>query len=202
MAVLLIRHGETDLNAARILQFPDTPLGDHGLIQAEQLARSLKRRPIDLVLTSDYQRARTTAERLAVHTGASLVESPHLRERNFGELRGTPYTELGDLDIFALDYEPPGGESWDVFHRRVDIAWGEVTARAQSLAGDLAVVTHGLVLRSLLERKLDMSNHTLGTDLVVANTSVTVVEPNPPWRVIDLASIAHLEEGRRNAAAV
>ena len=202
MALLLIRHGETDLNATQVVQFPETPLGDHGLLQAEQLGRRLTRRPIELVLTSDYQRARTTAERVAQHTGSSLIESPHLRERNFGEIRGRPYTEFGDLDIFGLDYEPPGGESWDVFHARVDIAWNEITSRAQTLAGDLAVVTHGLVLRSLLERRLDVSDHTLGSELVVANTSVTVVDSDPPWRVVELASVEHLQGIGRDAAPV
>ena len=202
MSLLLIRHGETDLNAAQVVQFPETPLGDHGLLQAEQLGQSLTRRSVELVLTSDYQRARTTAERVAQHTGANLIESTQLRERNFGEIRGKPYTDFGDLDIFALDYKPPGGESWEDFHTRVDIAWNEITSHAQALAGDLAVVTHGLVLRSLLERRLDVSAHNLGTDLVVANTSVTIVDRDPPWRVVELASVEHLEEGGRETAPV
>ena len=202
MSLLLIRHGETDLNAAQVVQFPETPLGDHGLLQAEQLGQSLTRRSVELVLTSDYQRARTTAERVAQHTGANLIESTQLRERNFGEIRGKPYTDFGDLDIFALDYKPPGGESWEDFHTRVDIAWNEITSHAQALAGDLAVVTHGLVLRSLLERRLDVSAHTLGTDLVVANTSVTIVDRDPPWRVVELASVEHLDEGGRETAPV
>jgi len=202
MALLLIRHGETDLNAAQVVQFPETPLGDHGLLQAEQLGRSLTCRSVELVLTSDYQRARTTAERIAQHTGANLTESTQLRERNFGDIRGKPYTDFGDFDIFALDYEPPGGESWGDFHTRVDIAWNEVISHARSLSGDLAVVTHGLVLRSLLERRLDVSDHTLGTDLVVANASVTIVDCDPPWHVVELASVEHLEKGGRSTVPV
>ncbi len=202
MALLLIRHGETDLNAAQVVQFPETPLGDHGLLQAEQLGQSFTHRSVELVLTSDYQRARTTAERVAQHTGANLIETTQLRERNFGEIRGKPYTDFGDLDIFALDYKPPGGESWEDFHTRVDIAWNEITSHAQALSGDLVVVTHGLVLRSLLERRLDVSDHTLGTDLVVVNTSVTIVDCDPPWRVVELASVEHLGEGGRETAPV
>lgn len=202
MAVLLIRHGETNLNATQVVQFPETPLGDHGMRQAQQLGQSLASRSIELILTSDYQRARSTAQRVAEHTGASLIESVQLRERNFGDIRGTPYTEFGDLDIFGADYVPPGGESWDVFNTRVDIAWTEVTAHAQILTGDLAVVTHGLVLRSLLERRLDISNHTLGSDLVVANTSVTIVDRDPPWRVVELANVEHLQQGARDVAPV
>lgn len=202
MALLLIRHGETDLNATRVVQFPDTPLGRGGMLQAERLGQQLSARPIELVLTSDYTRARSTAERVAGHAGAVLVESAHLRERNFGELRGKSYTEFGDIDIFARDFVPPAGESWPVFNTRVDAAWQEVVARADALAGDLAVVTHGLVLRSLFERILDVSAHTMESDLVVANTSVTTVEREPPWRVLDLANVEHLAEGPGDVAPV
>ena len=41
-----------------------------------------------------------------------------------------------------------------MFHRRVDEAWAEIEHHAGRLAGDVAVVTHGLVLRSLLERSV------------------------------------------------
>jgi probable phosphoglycerate mutase len=200
MALLLIRHGETDLNAARVVQFPHTPLGDNGLSQAEQLGLSLRTRTIDLILTSDYTRARMTAERVAQHVGAELTESAFLRERNFGDIRGTAYDELGDIDIFAPEFSPPGGESWDVFHSRVDQAWEEVTARAQALSGDLVVITHGLVLRSLFERILDVSTHEIESDMVVANTSVTVVDHGPPWQVVELASVAHLSDGPNDVA--
>lgn len=200
MAILLIRHGETDLNAARVVQFPETPLGVHGLRQAEQLAQSLTDRTIEKVLTSDYRRAKTTAERVAGHLGVGLVESANLRERNFGDIRGTAYDDLGDLDIFSVHYSPPGGESWDIFSERVDRAWLEVTACADSLAGDLAVVTHGLVLRSLLERILDVSDHPIEPELAVANTSVTEVEGDRPWRVVDFASVKHLTDGDRDVA--
>lgn len=202
MAILLIRHGETDLNATRVVQFPDTPLGSTGLQQAARLGRRLAAHPLELVLSSDYARARVTAEHIARAAGVSLVESTNLRERNFGDLRGRPYDTFGDLDIFAKDYEPPGGESWPVFDARVDRAWEELLAYAAGRTGDIAVVTHGLVLRSLLERRLDTAELTIGAELVVANTSVTTVEPAPPWRVLKLACIAHLESLADNIAPV
>ena len=49
-----------------------------------------------------------------------------LRERNFGALCGTPYAEI-EFDAFAPDYAPPGGESWDELHARVDSAWERIT---------------------------------------------------------------------------
>jgi len=202
MAVLLIRHGETDLNTNRVVQFPDTPLGAHGLHQAERLGASLRGRAIGLVLTSDYARAKTTADTVARHTGAELVVCEHLRERNFGDIRGTPYAELGDLDIYAPHYTPPGGESWEEFDARVDRAWEQVLERAARMSDDLAVVTHGLVLRSLFHRTLDLNGHVVEPNVVVANTAVTTVEHAPPWRVIELGSIAHLDDDSRDAAPV
>src|SRR6266403_1841720 len=67
------------------------------------------------ILSSDFARARTTAEHLQRATGAPLTFEPLLQERNFGDLRGTPYVDLG-FDPFEPDYAPPKGETWPVFH--------------------------------------------------------------------------------------
>lgn len=194
MNILIIRHGETDLNAARVIQPPDTPLSKRGLDQADRLGRYLTSRRIEQVLVSDYVRARMTAEAVSRHTGAPLAFDPELRERNFGDLRGQAYADLGNLDFTAPGYEPPNGESWEVFHRRVDRAWSNVIDTAKHLHDDLAVVTHGLVVSSLVDRLLDASAYPTEPRYVVANTSFTVVESTPPWRVVTLASTDHLSE--------
>lgn len=196
MTLLLIRHGETELNAGRVVQFPDTPLGANGIAQALRLGQYLATRDIGLVLSSDYRRARMTAASVIVHTGAPLVEHESLRERNFGDYRGSAYAEHG-IDIMAHDVMPPNGEGWADFHARVDRAWELILEYAAQVAGDLVVVTHGLVLRSIFERKLDLGTLAVAPDLVVHNTSVTLVERGAPWRVQQLASITHLDDGAR-----
>ena len=151
-SILLIRHGETVGNAARVVQHPDDPLSPRGIAQAERLARRLASEGVSAIVSSDYARARGTAERLQQLTGAPLLFEPLLQERNFGDLRGTPYSEIG-FDMFGLDYAPPNGESWPVFHARVDRAWARVQEHLSATAGGrLAVVTHGLVCRSLAAR--------------------------------------------------
>ena len=109
----LVRHAETPGNAARVFQQPDTPLSDAGRAQARALGARFAGEPVGRVLTSDYARAEETARCVAEATGAPLAFAPELRERSFGELRGTPYAELA-FDPFAADYVPPGGESWDL----------------------------------------------------------------------------------------
>ena len=192
-SILLIRHGETVGNAFRVVQHPDDPLSPRGIAQAERLARRLAGEGIAAILSSDYARARTTAEHLQQRTGVPLVFEPLLQERNFGDLRGTPYSEIG-FDMFGPDYAPSNGESWPVFHARVDRAWARVQQHlAATTGGHLAVVTHGLVCRSLAARHLTLPDGALVPERW-ENTSLTIIEPPAPWRVGLLNCIAHLDD--------
>ena len=154
MSIFLIRHGETLGNASRTVQLPDNPLSPRGIAQAERLARRLEPAGIASILSSDFSLAVTTAERLHPATGAPIRHDPLLQERNFGDLRGTPYAELG-VDMFAPDYAPPNGETWEVFHARVDRAWALVREAAAGAGGHLAVVTHGNMIRPAVETRQD-----------------------------------------------
>jgi len=190
--LFLIRHGETDGNALRIVQHPHVPLSSRGLVQAERLARRLAAEGIARIIASDYARAVTTAEHLQRATGAPLVIEPLLRERNFGDLRGRPYAELG-FDMFEPDYAPPNGETWPMFHERVDRAWAKVQELAAATSdGSLAVVTHGLVCRSLAARHLILGDGVVAPDRW-ENTSLTIVDWPAPWRVRLLNCVAHLD---------
>src|SRR6266478_2216451 len=157
MSIFLIRHGETLGNASRTVQLPDNPLSPRGMAQAERLARRLEREGIASILSSDLARAVITADYLRRATGAPVQYDPLLQERNFGDIRGTPYAELG-FDMFAPGYAPPNGETWPLFHARVDQAWARVQELAAATGGDLAVVTHGLVCRSLAARHLVLAD--------------------------------------------
>ncbi|MDO8478800.1 MAG: histidine phosphatase family protein [Candidatus Rokubacteria bacterium] len=192
MSIFLIRHGETLGNASRTVQLPDNPLSPRGVAQAERLARRLESEGIAAILSSDFSRAVTTAEHLQRVTGVPISYDPLLQERNFGDLRGTPYAELG-LDMFAPDYAPPGGETWEVFHERVDRAWALVRETAAAAGGHLAVVTHGLVCRSLAARHLILPE---GQEVPARweNTALTVIDHPAPWRVRLLNCIAHLDD--------
>ena len=192
VSIFLIRHGETVGNASRTVQLPDSPLSPRGLAQAERLARRLAREGIARIVASDYARAAATAERLQQATGVSLAFDPLLQERNFGDIRGTAYAALG-FDMFAPAYAPPNGESWPVFHARVDQAWARLQQLAAATPGHLAVVTHGLVCRSLAARHLLLPDGAVVPERW-ENTSLTVVECPAPWRVRLLNCIAHLED--------
>lgn len=188
--LFLIRHGETAGNAARIVQRPEIALSARGVVQVERLAERLAAEGIARIVSSDLVRAAATAEPLRRATGAPLSFEPLLQERNFGDARGTPYAELG-FDLFAPEYAPPNGETWAVFHARVDRAWERVRALAAATAGDLAVVTHGLVCRSLAARHLRLPDGVTAPERW-ENASVTIVDATAPWRVRLLNCVVHL----------
>src|ERR1700688_1380971 len=190
MTILLVRHGETDGNAARVLQRPDVPLNDRGLCQAEQLARRLSALGFARILCSDLLRARMTAAPIAARSAIAIEESPLLQERNFGDLRGMAYAALTE-DPFGPDVRPPNGEDWPTFHARVADAFAFIVSRRRNVNGTMVVVTHGLVCRALVER------HTLLPDGVVSperfdNTSMTILHEDAPHGVTLLNCTAHL----------
>ena len=56
--------------------------------------------------------------------------------------------------MFEESFSPPGGENLQQFEKRVDSAWNEILKVSNSLTGELAIVTHGLVIKDFLKRKL------------------------------------------------
>ena len=147
VTIYLIRHGETEGNRLRVVQPPELPLNERGLRQASAMADRLRDAGITRIVSSDLARARMTAEALASETGGAIELEPLLQERNFGDLRGRTYASF-DFDPMALDYSPPGGESWEDFHQRADRAWRRVEELSAATPGPLAIVTHGLVCHS------------------------------------------------------
>ena len=194
MSIYLIRHGETAGNAERRLQRPDVPLNDAGLAQVRQLGERLRDAGVGHVLSSDLLRARQTAEAVVRATGSPIEFEPLLQERNFGDLRGRLYAEL-DPDLFTESYDPPGGESGEVFRARVHEAWQRIVACSAEVEarGHLAVVTHGLVYRVLFARHL-LSPDADASELPrPGNTALSIIDPAPPHEVSLLACVAHLD---------
>jgi probable phosphoglycerate mutase len=191
MTILLVRHGETDGNTARILQRADTPLNERGMRQAEQLARRLLARGFTHVVCSDLLRARMTADPLAAGSGIEIEESSLLQERNFGDLRGMPYAELPE-NPFGPGFVPPNGEDWPTFHVRVAEAFAFIASRRRSANGTLVVITHALVCRALVERHA-LVPEGFAIPQRFDNTSVTVLHEDAPHAVSLANCTQHLK---------
>jgi probable phosphoglycerate mutase len=196
MSIYLIRHGETLLNVARTLQPADTPLSRHGRAQAEAVAHRMCALGITDIVSSDLPRAWETAQAIARATGLVPSSTPLLQERNFGDLRGKGYDELG-FNPLTMDDAPPNGESSLMFRDRVAAAFAHVVQRRAAGRGSLAVITHGLVIHALLERQVRLAEGMV-LPLRLGNTSVTVVGHEAPHGVELLDCMQHLETNTRD----
>jgi len=154
--ILLVRHGESEWNAAGRWQgWADAPLSELGQQQAVEAAEAVG--AVDAVFASDLQRAADTARIISELIGVGPVLTlPGLRERDVGEWTGLTRPEIAERWPAAIEAwrrgdmpAPPGGEPDDVIIERVLGSLQEI-ARDWPHAEVLAV-SHGGVIR-LLER--------------------------------------------------
>jgi broad specificity phosphatase PhoE len=149
----LIRHGETEWSlSGGHTGRTDIPLTDKGREQASALGRWLANRVFSLVLTSPLTRARETCQ-LAGFGGRVEVD-PNLREWDYGRYEGLTTREIQQINPRWSLWKDgvPGGETADQVAARADA----VIARANAATGDVALFSHGHLLRVLATRWLGL----------------------------------------------
>ena len=192
MHVYLIRHGETDHNRNQILQGHDEiPLNDLGIAQAARLGERMMDLPLDRIISSDLRRAVMTATCVAARTGKSIEYDPAFRERDPGDYTGKTYEE-GAPFFLDPDHDPPNGESVPACKARLREAFDAFAARFKDSGEHIALITHGMVCEYFCQIYLDADN--IPDARSWGNTSITTLEYNGAWRLVDLANTSHLEE--------
>ena len=85
----LVRHGETVDNVRQIMQGQTQgQLTPNGILQAQQVADEMRLVPLDAVISSDLKRSVDTARIIAEPHGLEVVQTPLLRERDWGGFTG------------------------------------------------------------------------------------------------------------------
>jgi probable phosphoglycerate mutase len=151
LTLLLVRHGQSEWNAAGLMQgqTPHVPLTDLGHEQARAAAAELIRDGAGpgVLISSDLLRAVQTAEHCAAATGLPVQTTPALREQGYGVLEGRPSRELWDVvDWTDPHWSADGGESLAQLHDRVAAFLAEL--RSHPPAEVVALVTHGDTIRA------------------------------------------------------
>jgi probable phosphoglycerate mutase len=150
LTLLLVRHGQSEWNAAGLMQgqTPDIPLTDLGHHQAATAARELAILRPGALISSDLLRAVQTAEHCARSTGLRIATSPALREQGYGVLEGRPSTQLWDIvDWTDPHWSAEGGESLAQLYGRVEAYLKQLAAEPP--ADVVALVTHGDTIRAV-----------------------------------------------------
>jgi probable phosphoglycerate mutase len=150
LTLLLVRHGQSEWNAAGLMQgqTAHVPLTELGRSQAEAAAAELAGLSPGVLISSDLVRAVQTAEPCARITGLPIVTTPALREQGYGVLEGRPSRELWDvIDWSDAQWSAEGGESLAELHGRVEAYLKDLCAEPP--ADVIALVTHGDTIRAI-----------------------------------------------------
>lgn len=159
--ILLVRHGESEWNAAGRWQGQaDPPLTELGRRQAKAAAAAIG--AVDLVAASDLQRARLTAEIIAGELDVGPVRiDPDLRERDAGAWSGLTRAEIHERwPGFLTDdpvvrsapgltdrHRPPG---WEPDEHLLARGLDAVHRLASAIgSGSVLAVTHGGLVYAL-----------------------------------------------------
>lgn len=152
----LVRHGQTNWNLERRIQgSTDIPLNEAGRDDARGAADILAGTTHHAIYASPLVRAQQTAEIISEALGLGTPDiSPDMREREFGQAEGMLVTEfLDQYDGWQGDV--PGAESLATVRDRalgaLDVIARDASRRSAPVAESVIVVTHGGVIRALLD---------------------------------------------------
>jgi broad specificity phosphatase PhoE len=149
--VWLVRHAETEWSRDhKHTGRTDIPLTDKGRDAARALRPRLEGHDFALVLSSPLSRARETAQLAGLRVDGLRDD---LMEWDYGDYEGITTPEIRETrpEWYLWRDGVPGGESPDDVAARCD----RVIAEVRAVEGDVALVAHGHLLRTLAARWLE-----------------------------------------------
>jgi broad specificity phosphatase PhoE len=185
---LLARHGQSELSCQGLTNGDPRvacPLTGRGRGEARRLGELLATEPIDLCVTSEFERVRETADIALEGRSVPSLVLPGLNDIRFGEFEGRALTDYRTWAHAHTPEEeaPGGGESRVETIRRYVDAYRQILARPERT---ILVVAHGLPIRYVLDA-VD------GTGPVAKIKQVPYAEPFPVSAAQLTAAVEHLE---------
>ena len=165
LEIVLVRHGETDWNAAEVFRGRvDVALNEVGIRQAELLGEYLSRDKIDFIYSSPLTRAVRTAEVIAKRQKLEVNCVENLTDFDFGEWQGLSLKEVKEKypDLYKdwIDTPEqvriPGGESLEEVRNRVMPFVEDAVMRCGE--GRIVLVSHRVVCKVLICSLLGIDN--------------------------------------------
>lgn len=211
MKIYLVRHGRSVSNTKDLIQDGEDPLSEEGLQQAIFLGQRFKNIPVDIIFSSDFQRAYETAEQIGLNTDKKINILEELREhKKPTSLVGKHYEhqEVAEFDKKSKqnsndpNWRYEDEESFYEFRDRVLRVLDFIKQRDEK---NIVLVSHGLTIRMILALIL-ISPKLLTSEIFdnfkhktkTLNTGITVIEANPTrnnnLRLVTFNDIAHLGE--------
>lgn len=169
--ILLIRHAETEwTRSGQHTSRTDVPLTEAGRDAARALAGRLAGHRFAAVLTSPLRRARETCELCGLAAQAEVL--PELMEWDYGDYEGLTSAQIdARRPGWSLWRDGcPGGEQAAEVGARADA----VISNVQAIDGEVAIFSHGHMLRVLGARWIEL-DPACGARLLLSPGSCSVL---------------------------
>ncbi len=201
----IIRHGETDFNAAGIVQGRgvDSSLNEKGREQAALFYQKYKNIPFDLVITSTLKRAQETAAPFLLENKINTIFTANIDEIHWGvsegkvsslEMRNNYREVLKEWKAGNYDIATTGGETPGELAERLRVFIAEAELFSPTEIKNVLVVSHGRTLRALIcllknepLANMELYEHS-NTGLFRADLEVSTSK----WTVLGDMNTAHL----------
>jgi len=189
----IIRHGQTDLNKQGIVQGRgiNSPLNEHGILQAEAFYKCYRNVPFDRVITSTLLRTHQTVENF-IKDGIPWTQLEGLDEISWGIYEGKPQDDeivagfeklVADWTSGILDVCVDEGETPDEIKIRQTAALKDILELSKN-DKNILICTHGRAMRMLLCLLTDQCYSNMDT-FPHTNTALYKVDYDGKQFVID-----------------
>ncbi len=150
----LFRHGDSERQLKKISScWPEVKplsLTAEGKAEVQKRAQKLSKEKIDLIISSDLERTKQTAQMIASETGAKVIYDKRLREFNVGVFNGKDPKTVWDFlnsQEKPLETNVPKGESLNAIRKRVYDLINSVNAKYHDQ--NIVFVSHEIPLTVL-----------------------------------------------------
>ena len=146
----LVRHGESDhslferLSGGEYEKKNPSHLTKKGIKQIESLAKKLKTKKVDMILSSPYLRTLETSKIISDVLGVKILKDERLTEINAGIFNGDTihnYTKSFSSPEERFSKIPEGGESKNQVRKRIVEFIGEIDSKHKDKS--IVIVSHG-----------------------------------------------------------
>jgi broad specificity phosphatase PhoE len=169
MELILIRHGETSWNRAKVFRGRrDVKLNAEGIAQADATAGALKDKVFEAIYTSPLKRSLVTARRIAAPHSIQVREELGFSDISYGLWEGMAEEKVAS--IYPKAYErwvrapskvrPPNGESMKKAWKRVNSSLREILWTHGT--GTVVIVSHRVPVKLMTAYLMGDKRHAMG----------------------------------------
>ncbi|MBO5308021.1 MAG: histidine phosphatase family protein [Lentisphaeria bacterium] len=200
---IIFRHGETDWNLKKLLQGrSDIPLNENGRKQAAAGRKAVEKINFDMAFSSDYCRARESAEIILEGRNIPVQTDKRLREWNAGDWEGVyapdffkehPETIPAFVDGVG-ELDTPNGESRNDMRQRLQAFFKEAAEKYPDKT--ILICIHGAALRCVLELAVGRTQpgQFLPLSANLARNEIVYDHDRKAWGLVEWNYRGHLEE--------